>query len=108
MSPYLKNKKFSNQHKDAIIKFSNIKNAYCKNDSLFLFPWSSILYNILDARNVTRFDVPNLDMITEKEGNRYLIPEINSPCLTIVQEKSLSKMVRLHLSSKGMRKVEEF
>jgi len=86
--PYLIKYKMSLQHADAIKSLRHIFNENCSRDnSLFIFPWAPILYNLLGAKNPTIYDLPYHDWITLKDG-KQIIHQLNKtlPCMMIIEE----------------------
>ncbi len=108
--PYLIDYPMSSQHKKAIIDIKSNFNNLCSSKYAFIFPWSPILYELIGAKNPTRFDLPYHDWLTEKEGLEAISDlKKNPPCLLIIENSSLSEKGRYTpFPAKGMRKLEKF
>lgn len=110
LPPLLINRKTSPQHKEAILKARSIYQKDCLGEKSFIFPWAPILYKFIGSENVTRYDLPYHDWLTEKEANEIIqILNLKPPCLLIIDESSLTKSGRKSpFKAYPMRKIESF
>ncbi|MCP4552926.1 MAG: hypothetical protein GY834_12995 [Bacteroidetes bacterium] len=110
LKPYLSNYEMSAEHRKAIIEFKEIYDEKCGTKNIFVFPWAPILYDLIGAKNPTRFDLPYHDWLTEKEADEAIsVLNTNPPCLIIIEKNSLSKSGRsTPFPAHGMRKMEAF
>ena len=110
LPPLLVKRRTSPQHKEAILKARSAYQKNCRGRKSFIFPWAPILYKFIGSENITRYDLPYHDWLTEKEANE-IIQTLNSkpPCLLIINESALTKSGRKSpFKAYPMRKIEGF
>jgi len=106
---YLKERKISSNHKQAIFEFKKYYNKYCKKENTFIFPWAPVLYEIIGTKNSTIFDMPNHDWITLKESNEIISNlKKNQPCYLILEKAALYNKKRFFFPAKGQKEIAKF
>ena len=110
LNPFLNNRKVSPEHKSLILSANKITKDNCENQSVFIFPWAPILYDFTGSRNVTRFDLPYHDWLTEKEADEAIDDlRVSPPCMMIIDKSAISLEGRYSpFKAIPMRKIEQF
>ena len=110
LPPYLNNRTISSRHKMAIDEIKKNYDNYCLNKKTFIFSWAPILYDLLETDNPTKYDMPNHDWITLREGQQIINKlRNNPPCFLILDEESTFNEKRKYFfPAKGMKAISKF